>query len=247
MSIVKSGYSSLEKKVIAALIIVLSANFMFWLSLRDVQAQWGNVPPAPKEQFAALYGLGDEVFSYRINALMLQNLGETGGRVTSLRDYDYETLTDWFFLQHKLDPVSDYVPYLASYYFGSVQEPEKYRPVLEYLRLVGMRPDGIKWNWLVHAVFFARHRLEDLDKALELAKDLAKSENSDAPIWIKQMPAFVLNSKGDKREAYSLLVESLKANMDKMKPEEINAARAFICEQILGSDEAKGDPLCQKM
>ena len=236
---------SLEKKVKLALLLALLANFMLWFSLRDMKSQWGNVPPAPKEEFAAFYGLGDKSLSYRLNSLMLQNMGDSGGRVTALKDYDYETLTDWFFLQDKLDPVSNYIPYLASYYFGGLQEPEKYRPVLDYLKMVGVRPEGIKWNWLVQGIYFARHRLKDMDKALELAEALAQTKNSEAPVWVHQMPAFVMNAKGSKREAYSLLVETLKANIHKMHPEEINAARAFICDQILDTEEAKDDPLCQ--
>ncbi len=245
MGCTQSGYSVLEKKVSLALFLALSLNFLFWLSLRDMQAQWGNVPPAPKEHLAALYGLGDEGFAYRINSLMLQNLGDTGGRVTALKDYNFEELSEWFFLQDKLDPVSDYIPHLASYVFGGVQDPEKYRPILEYLKMVGARPEGMKWNWLYFAVFFARHELEDLDKALALANILAKTENPNVPDMIKNMSAYVLNAKGSKREAYSMLVESLKANMNKMSPESINSTRAFICEQILDTTEAKDDPLCE--
>ena len=242
----QQSLSSLEMKAKVALTISLIVNIAFWFCLRDMQADWGNVPPAPKEQYAAFYGLGDTSFAYRINSLMLQNLGDTGGRTTSLKDYDYDALSEWFFLQDKLDPVSDYIPRLASYVYGSVQEPEKYRPVLEYLKMVGVRPEGVKWNWLVFGIFFARHKLEDLDKALELATALAEVENDSAPVWAKQMPAYVMNAKGSKREAYSLLVETLKADMDKMSAEEINAARAFICEQILNQEEAREDPLCQE-
>ncbi len=245
MSHARSRSFSLEKKTSLALALALVVNFSFWLVLRDMQAQWGNVPPAPKEQFAALYGLGDESFSYRINSLMLQNLGDAGGRVTALKDYDYEVLTDWFFLQDKLDPVSDYIPYLASFYFSGTQEPEKFRLVLEYLKMVGARPDGIKWKWLVQGIFFARHKLKDLDKALELANVLAKTENPDTPAWVRNMPAYVMNAKGNDREAYSLLVETLKENMDKMAPEEVMATRVYICEQILDNDEAINDPLCE--
>lgn len=245
MSRTRSGCSLLEKKVTFALVLALLINFIFWLNLRDMQAQWSNVPPAPKEHFAAIYGLGDEAFSYRINALMLQNLGDTGGRVTSLKDYNYEDLTAWFFLQDKLDPVSDHIPHLAAYYFGNVQEPEKYRPVLEYLKMVGMRSEGIKWNWLYFAVYFARHKMNDLDKALELANALAKSENPKVPDMIRNMSAYVLNMKGSKQEAYSMLVESLKANMDSMSSENINSTLAYICEQILDEAEAKEDPICE--
>jgi len=245
MSRVLSNQFLLEKKVSFALVIALAANIMFWLNLRDMQAQWSNVPPAPKEQVAAFYGLGDETFAYRINALMLQNLGDTGGRVTMLRDYDYNLLSSWFFLQDKLDPKSDFMPHLAAYYFGNVQEPEKYRPVLEYLKMVGARPEGIKWNWLYFAVYYASHKLNDLDKALELANVLAQTKNPNVPDMVRNMAAYVMNAKGTKREAYIMLVESLKENMHKMKPESILSTRAFICEQILDASEAKDDPLCE--
>lgn len=238
--------SILEKRVRLALALALLVNVAFWFVQRDMRAQWGNVPPAPKEQFSASYGLGDKSFAYRMNSIMLQNLGDAGGRVTSLNDYDYDELTNWFFLQDKLDSVSEYIPRLASYLFGGVQDSRKFRPVLDYLRAVGERSEGTKWNWLVFAVFFARHELEDMDKALELANVLAKNESETAPAWIKQMPAYVLNAKGSKREAYSLLVETLKANMNNMSNEEINATRAFICERILGAEEASSDPLCQE-
>jgi hypothetical protein len=245
MNSVSSRSSVLEKKVSFALFFALAANVIFWFSLRDMQAKWGNVPPAPKEHFAAFYGLGDEAFAYRINGLMLQNMGDTGGRVTALKDYDYDTLTDWFYLQDKLDPVSDYIPFLASFYFSGTQDPEKFRPVLSYLEMVGVRTEGIKWKWLVQGVFFARHKLKDLNRALELANVLAKAENPDIPHMFRNLPALVLNEKGDSREAYGLLVSTLKANLDKMSSEDINATRAAICDQILTPEEAKSDPLCE--
>ena len=115
-------------------------------------------------------GLGDPSLAYRANSVVLQNLGNTGGRTVSLDQYNYDDLTQWFFLQDKLDQKSDFIPYLASYYFGSVQDPEIFRPILDYLQMVGERPYEEKWRWLAQAVFMARYTMKDLDKALELAK-----------------------------------------------------------------------------
>lgn len=234
-----------EKKVRVALMLALAVNFSFWLSVRGVRREWGNVSRAPHEAFSAIYGVGDKSFSYRINGLMLQNSGDSGGRVSALKDYDYERLKEWFFLQDKLDPVSDFMPYLAAYYFGGVQEPEKYRPVLDYLEMVGARPEGIKWRWLVHAVFFARHKLKDLEKSLALAQVLSSNESVNAPSWIHQMPAFVLSAKGDKKESYALLVRTLNDSAEQMSAEEIMSTRFFICRQVLDKDDAKSDPLCE--
>lgn len=227
------------------LAFALMLNLLFWFSVRDVQVSWNNVPPAPEKKYASAYGLGDASFAYRINGIMIQNLGDTGGRVTSLKDYNYDALTDWFFVQDHLDKKSNFIPYLASYYFGGLQEPEKFRPVLDYLEEVGKRPYGEKWRWLAQGVFLARFKLNDLDKALSMARSLAKVENDNMPAWARQMPAFVMNAKGEKEASYALMLEILKTSADIMHPNEVNAMRAYICEQILDTKEAKKDPICE--
>ncbi len=227
--------------------IVLLLNIVFWFSIRDMRARWESVPPPPDQRFASAYGLGDTSFAYRLNGLMLQNMGDVGGRTTSLKDYDYDRLTKWFFLQDKLDPESNYVPYLAMFYFGAVQIPAKFTPVLEYLKVVGSRPYGEKWRWLVYAVEMAKNKIDDKDKALELAHILTQTKDPDAPTWIQQMPAFVLTAKGDKEAAYALMVEILKTSATKLHPNEVNAMKGYICEQILDKEQAAKNALCEDL
>ncbi len=124
-------------KMWALLFLVLSLNFATWLYVRDTHANWINVPPAPSWQSASFSGIGDTQFSYRMIAIMLQNLGDTGGRSTALKDYDYEELVRWFYVQNKLDPHSDFIPFLGAFYFGAVQLPDKLAPLIEYLRVIG--------------------------------------------------------------------------------------------------------------
>lgn len=225
--------------------LALIINLVFWFSIRGVQAKWTNVPPPPDKKYAAAYGLGDKTFAYRLNGIMIQNFGDTGGRVTSLKDYNFENLAKWFFLQHYLDPNSDYIPYVASYLFGSLQEPEKYRPVLSYLETVGTMPQGEKWRWLAHATFMARYTIKDLDLALRLAEKLAALANENMPAWATNMPAFILAAQGEKEAAYALLLEILKSSGDKMHPNEVNSTRIYICTRILSEEEAAVNPLCE--
>ncbi len=228
-----------------AITMALALNIAFWFSVRSVEARWGNVPPPPGEQFAAVYGLGDTNFSYRLNGIMLQNMGDTGGRYTSLNDYDYSRLTQWFFLQDKLDPVSNYIPYLATFYFGAVQEAGKYRPVLEYLKTVGVRPYGEKWRWLVYGVQMAKSNIGDKDEALVMANILARSKHPNMPGWVRQMPAFVMLEKGEKDEAYALMLEILKTSANKLHPNEVNSMKIYICTKILEKEAAASNPLCE--
>ncbi len=236
---------SLDRKLQIFIALTLFVNIALWFSVRFVQATWANVPPAPDPKYAAMSALGDKSFAYRINSLMIQNFGDTGGRVTALKEYDFDELTKWFFLQDTLDERSNFIPNLAGYYFSGVQEPEKFRPVLDYLEMVGVRPYGEKWRWLAQGVFLARFVIQDMDRALEMAELLSNLDVDDIPIWTKQMPAFVKNARGEKEAAYGLMLEILKTSADKMHPSEVYSMRIYMCTRLLDEKEAEKNPLCE--
>lgn len=229
------------------LLIAVLAHVCLWLSVRGAQARWLNVPPVPSEYGATAFTLGDAQFAYRAIGVMLQNLGDTGGRYTALREYNYDELTRWFFLADRLDPKARYAPFLAAYYFSAVTDPGKFRPLLAYLREVGLRPGEQNWRWLWQAVFIARFNMHDLDTALELANELAALNNPAMPGWTRQMPAFVLGAKGENEAAIAVLVELLKTSADKMDPAEVNSIIHHICDRLLDETAASNHPLCKEM
>lgn len=224
--------------------ITILCNVLTWLSVRDVRARWMNVPPVPSEGGAAFLTLGDKQFAYRVIGITLQNLGDSGGRATPLKDYDYQRLADWFMLQEKLDPISNFTPLLGMF-FGGSQDPTKLRPLIDYLTVAGNKTEGEKWRWLAHAVYLARYKLQDEGLGLELAYKLAGLKNPDMPVWTRQMPGFVLNTKGDKQAALAIMVKILKSSADKLNPNEVNATVDYICTRILDETEAAVHPLCQ--
>lgn len=240
---IQNPFRKFEIMLACALVL----NIAFWLSVRDYQSRWGNVPPAPPKSSAASSGLGDVSLAYRSIGLMLQNLGDTGGRVTSLKDYDYNMLTTWFFIQHHLDPHSNYTPYLAAYYYSATQDPKAYYPVLDYLEKVGLSAEDEKWRFLAHAVYLARFVIDDKERALELANKLAAHPKPDLPAWTRQMPAFVMTQQGDKKAAYALLLEILKSSAETLHPNEITNMRYYICDRVLTPQEAEFDPLCKDL
>lgn len=238
-------FSSLERRLKISLSLGLVVCCGFWFVLRFEQAHWMNIPPAPAPEYAALYGLGDRGFSYRMNSLMVQNFGDSGGRFTPLQDYDYDALARWLYVLDSLDPYSDYIPYLTTFYFGGVQKPEKLRPILPYLKDVGVRGYGTKWRWLAHASWLARYRLEDSDLALEYANLLAGLEGDDLPGWARQMPSFILLDQGEKTAAYSVMIELLKSKGESLHPNEVYSMKIYICTRLLGEEEASLNPLCE--
>lgn len=216
-----------------ALFLLLALNLALWMSSNRVQAEWAGVPPVPSRAGATMMTLGDAQFSFRFWALTLQNLGDGGGRVTPLKDYDYDKLGKWFRFLHGLDPASEHVPMIAAFYFGGAPGPEQVKVVVDYLGAIGESPVGEKWRWLAHASYLARHRMKDLQLALDLAYRLSRMKliYGEIPLWAKQLPAFILKEQGEKESAKEL-IRSLLLNERHPHPSEVNFMKVWLVEQM---------------
>jgi hypothetical protein len=228
--------------------LAMGLNFALWWITSTMQPKWPNVPPAPSQALAPLSGLGDKQFAYRLLAFPLQQWGNDGGLFTPLKDYRYDRLGHWFMALDAQDPVSNYVPYLASYYFGGTQDPEhQLRPVIDYLARAGSHSAGYKkWRWLAQAVYLAKFKYKDAPLSLDLAYKLAALPE-DMPHWAHQMPAIISADMGDKETALrmmnSILSDMLK-DKDKVEPQEINFVVDFICNRIYTPIEARQQKIC---
>lgn len=224
--------------------IILVLNIGLWFYSRDLRPTWGNVPPVPGVRAAERMTLADPQMAYRMIGLTIQNLGAIGGKDQSFQNYNYGRLRDWFFLEDQLDPLSNFIPALAAYYYGATQKISDLTPVIDYLEVVGQRPQPQKWRWLAHAVYLARFKQGDLNRALDLANKMAALPGDDMPIWSRQMPAFVLNAMGDKQASYALMMSILSENVDDLDPAEILFIRDYVCGRILSPEESAREKLC---
>lgn len=225
--------------------VIVALNVSFWLHARSILPQWANVPPVPTAASASFSALNDDGMAYRMWGYTLQNLGNTGGRYMSLKDYDYTALENWFTVTNGLDRRANFVPFLAAYYFGAIdEEPKKIAHVVDFLAKAGLDPYPQKWRWLAQAVYLARYQEKNLPKALVLAHRLAEMPG-DLPPWARQMPAFVNLQMGDKEASYELMVRMLLTEKDNLHPNEINVMLEFICERTLTPAEAAKNQLCQ--
>lgn len=193
---------------------------------------WPGVPPTPSESAALFYGYGDRELTYRNIAMMLQNAGDTGGRTTNLKDYDYQTIEDWLWLSNKFNNKAGHIPTLAAYYFGAAKENDQLKHLVDYLAHVGLDNQNERWRWLAHAVFLARFKLEDQPRALELAQKLASISDEHMPGWTKVMPAYVMNTMGNKKEARDLFLLILADPNSFSDQADINQSCWYINENL---------------
>ena len=230
------------------LIVFGVLNLFFWQYSHKIQREWANVPPTPPSTSLSNISLGDTQLAYRLYGMSLQTLGNEDGDSFSLKDYDYNLLKKWFFALDSLDPVSDFVPMLAAYYYGAVNDNEKVDLVIDYLSQIGQSAEGSKWRWLAHAVNLAQYQQKDNERALELAYLLAENKNPNMADWGKQLPVFILQKEGQTKLAYDIMLNILIDNVDTMHPNEIYYMKDYICNILLvGQNEIPAPVFCKEV
>ncbi len=208
------------------------------------------VPPVPNKYLVKALSLGDKEFYFRVLALKIQNAGDTFGRFTPLKNYNYEELYKWFNLLDTLNFESRMIPSIASYYYSQTQNKPDSIYIAKYLDEHASVDIDKYWWWMVQAINIAQNILLDNELALKLAYKLSKNEAKNAPLWTKQMPAFLHAKMGQDCEAFFIINQLLQEHASgkrEIKPEEMDFMNHFIKTRLSDLKNKKFDPRkCQK-
>jgi hypothetical protein len=201
----------------------------FWWRASEILPELGVVPEVPGATAVKALSFGDEEFYFRLLSFDIQNAGDTFGRFTELYKYDFKKLHAWFTLLDTLDSESNYSPFLASYYFSQTQHVADVRYVVDYLYEHSAGKPEKKYWWLAQGAYLAEHKLKDENLALKLAAPLEKAH--DAPYWVRQLPAFVHEKRGEMEDARHI-IEDIQRNTKDIPPAEIRFMTYFVKERI---------------
>lgn len=243
-------YQNTKKIFITFFLLFFVFQILFQIKTESLKPNIYIVPPVPNKYLVNAVSLGDKEFYFRILALKIQNAGDSFGRFTPLKNYDYKKLYEWFTFMDSLNNQSRIIPSLASYYYAQTQNHADTIYVIKYLDEHAAVDIDKNWWWLFQAIHIARLSLHDEKLSLELAYKLSKNEAKDAPLWTKQMPAFLLAKMGENCEAFFVINQILKDNESGkriIKSDEMNFMRYFIQTRLSTLKNEKFDPRkCQK-
>ncbi len=211
--------------------LFLAVQIGLWTQTKAYKPDLAIVPDVPSIASVKALSLGDEQFYFRTLGFQLQNAGDTFGRFTALKKYNYNQLYHWFTLLDTLDSKSNFIPSLAAYYFSQTQNTPDVIYVLRYLDEHASRDLYNKWWWMSQAVYLANHKLKDKDLALKLAYKLASTPRDDVPMWVKQMPAFIHEKRGEEEQALAIISDILN-NVDDIDPGELNFMTYFVRDRL---------------
>lgn len=229
--------------IISCVVLFLATQVFFWYKTENIKPNLGIVPEVPTTSTIKAFSFGDEEFYFRYKAFRIQNAGDTFGRFSPLKNYDYKKLYEWFKLLDTLDDKANYVPSLAAYYYSMTQNHKDVIYVINYLVEHADKNPKEKWWWYYQATYLANNVYEDKDLAIEIAKKLRDYSPLNAPLWTKQMLPILLSDKGEKCEAIrvlsGILEEYEKTSEEKsIKDEDLNFMRFFMQKKM---EELKAD------
>lgn len=214
----------------------LAALLYTWVFLQRVSPNFTILEDPPQVVLEKVKFLCDDNMSFRVNSMYLQNAGDTFGRTTGLREYDYSKVYKWLKFLESFDGVSNYTPALASYYFGVTDVIDDLPYIMQFLEENYHKSPNTKWWWLYIAVHIANYKLHNYDKALQLAYLLSSTENERMPKWAREMPAFILEKRGELEEALQV-IKDLAENYNDFAQTEINFMNYFIKERLGFAEE----------
>ncbi len=188
------------------LIALLLAQIGFSALVRPLRPAIEEMPFPLGDLGLKAVALGDDQFLFRYLARWLQDVGDGGGRVRPLVDYDYDRVVGWLRTLDHLDDRSDYSYLLAARYFGAVMDPisgpPRVRKIVEYFRQVGLADPGRHWPWLVWAATKTHRVVKDKALSSGIADDLAAlRDNPDVPSWLPLLASPLYRFAGNVKAA----------------------------------------------
>ena len=225
--------SDVPRSVKVFLIVALCMQLL-WHSMQDpVVAKATDLAPPLSTRTYVMSSLGEPIAASKFLNLWLQAFDNQPGASISFHQLNYPRLTEWLDTILELDPEGHYPMLVAARVYGSIQNPEKQRIMLDYVFYKFNENPNKYWRWLAHVIITAKHELKDLNLALKYANALSeKATGENVPYWAKDMKIIVLEDMGEV-EAAKGLVKALIESNEITDPYELN----FLIRKIAVLEE----------
>ncbi len=200
--------------------------------IRDLRPAIEEMPAVPSPLTLKAMAFGDEEFLFRHLGRWLQGVGDGGGRMRRLKEFDYDRVVDWL---RALDGINadhaEYTHELAARYFGEVDiDRGRVRKIVDYLRTMSLRDPEREWPWLVWAAGKAQHPIADPALIKAIAHDLQSPElrSPRVPPWVRVLPAHLYHVAGDEADEQAALASVTPQDREAVEEEKRQLFQAIL-------------------
>jgi hypothetical protein len=205
------------------LVIFFLMQAVFWFFSNRIKPTFIITPYPPTKTEIEALSFGDKQFFYRKLAFTLQNAGDKFGHYTNFTQHDYYKLRRWFEALDNIDKKSQYIPYMAAYYYSIVKDTERSKIIAEYITNYAKKDPQQHWRLLTTAAYIYYKEVGKSNKKIEEIGEILLKQN--IPTWAKTLAAFYLEDSGDICNAYKLII---KISQDEILTEKANTEDQFL-------------------
>jgi hypothetical protein len=150
----------------------------------------------------------EQLLSYLL-AIRLQLHDNQVGKHFRYSLIDYSLLIEWLDRISDINPASEYPLLLASRVYTDTKDRKRLRLILDFIERRFDDDPQLHWRRLAEASVLARHRLDDLDLALGMARKLAQQPASVVmPRWARDFE-FLLLTELNELESAIVIIQAL--------------------------------------
>jgi len=148
----------------------------------------------------------EKLFSYLL-VIKLQLHDNQAGKHIRYSRLDYERLVDWLDQIYQLNTQSEYPTMLASRVYSQTRDKARLKIILEYIDRTFIQNPQLHWRRLAEASVIAKHKLGDLQLALQMADKLSSQPPSvEMPRWARDMQFILLGDMNEFETAITIIV-----------------------------------------
>ncbi len=186
--------------------------------------------------------MGSEQLLGYLLAIRIQLHDNQAGKHFRYNLIDYDLLIAWLDRVSDISPETEYPMLLASRIYAQTRDRERLQKMLAFIERRFDDNPQLHWRRLAEASIIAKHRLEDLDFALRLAKKLAAQPASvKMPHWARDFEFLLLAELNELESAIAIIQAMLQSNSIS-DPDELRFLREKLSDfqQKLFESQQKG-------
>jgi hypothetical protein len=206
-------FNSLSRPLLAGFLVILVMQLSIsQLALSRSELAYKPLTDSYATSTYRIASMGsDRLMSYLL-AIRLQLHDNQSGKHIRYEQLDYQKLTGWLDQINRLNAQSEYPAMLASMVYSQITDKKKLRIMIDFIQRSFVQSPKLQWRRMTEATILAKHKLDDLDLALSLARQLTNQPaDVTMPQWARDMQFILLGEMNEFEAGIAIIVAMLKS------------------------------------
>ena len=207
--------SAIPRPISIGFLVLLGAQILFHQAAMSGKTM--RYQPLSTPFDSAIYrvlSMGSEQLFSHLLAIRLQLHDNQAGKHIRYSKIDYDLLVNWLDQIYALNTRSEYPIMLASRVYTQTRDQGRLKIILDYIERTFRVDPQLHWRHLAEASVIAKHRLNDLPLALQMAEILSSQPQSVAmPRWARDIQFILLGDLNEYETAIAIISALLKSDV----------------------------------